>query len=58
MLEEIDPALADAFWDYFTNESIHDFMEPGGTDAMNALFKQEEMQERMLANYVNGCGYR
>ena len=27
-------------------------------DAMNALFAQEEMQERMLANYVNGCGYR
>jgi heat shock protein HslJ len=32
-----DPALADAFWNYFTNESIHDFMEPGGADAMNAF---------------------
>jgi heat shock protein HslJ len=32
-----DPALADAFWSYFTNESIHDFMEPGGADAKNAF---------------------
>ncbi len=27
-------------------------------DAMNVLFEQEEMQERMLTNYVNGVGYR
>lgn len=27
-------------------------------DAMNALFAQEEMQERMFANYINGTGYR
>jgi hypothetical protein len=32
-----DPALADAFWNYFTNESIHDFMEPSGADAKNAF---------------------
>jgi heat shock protein HslJ len=32
-----DPALADAFWNYFTNESIHVFMEPGGADAMTAF---------------------
>lgn len=32
-----DQALADAFWNYFTNESIHDFMDPGGADAMNAF---------------------
>jgi CBS domain-containing protein len=27
-------------------------------DAMKALFEQEEMQERMLLNYVTGVGYR
>jgi CBS domain-containing protein len=27
-------------------------------DAMKALFEQEEMQERMLFNYVTGVGYR
>jgi CBS domain-containing protein len=27
-------------------------------DAMKALFEQEEMQERMLSNYVSGIGYR
>jgi CBS domain-containing protein len=27
-------------------------------DAMKALFEQEEMQERMLVNYVAGVGYR
>jgi CBS domain-containing protein len=27
-------------------------------DAMEALFKQEEMQERMLMDYVTGVGYR
>jgi CBS domain-containing protein len=27
-------------------------------DAMKALFEQEEMQERMLSNYVTGVGYR
>jgi CBS domain-containing protein len=27
-------------------------------DAMRALFEQEEMQERMLVNYVTGVGYR
>ncbi|TJW72072.1 MAG: CBS domain-containing protein, partial [Mesorhizobium sp.] len=27
-------------------------------DAMKALFEQEEMQERMLFNYVAGVGYR
>ncbi|MEQ1953963.1 CBS domain-containing protein [Mesorhizobium sp. CN2-181] len=27
-------------------------------DAMKVLFEQEEMQERMLSNYVTGVGYR
>lgn len=27
-------------------------------DAMKALFKQEEFQERLLLNYVSGVGYR
>jgi CBS domain-containing protein len=27
-------------------------------DAMKALFKQEEIQEKMLLNYVSGVGYR
>jgi CBS domain-containing protein len=27
-------------------------------DAMRALFDQEEMQERMMFNYVTGVGYR
>jgi len=27
-------------------------------DAIKALFEQEEMQERALANYVTGIGYR
>ena len=27
-------------------------------DAMKVLFEQEEMQERMLVNYVSGVGYR
>ena len=27
-------------------------------DAMKALFEEEEMQERMLFNYVTGVGYR
>ena len=32
-----DPALAEAFWRYFTDESIHDFMAPGGADAARAF---------------------
>jgi hypothetical protein len=32
-----DPALAEGFWQYFTDESIHDFMEPGGADAVRAF---------------------
>jgi predicted transcriptional regulator len=27
-------------------------------DAMKALFEEEELQERMLSNYVTGVGYR
>ena len=27
-------------------------------DAMKVLFDEEEMQERMLVNYVTGVGYR
>ena len=27
-------------------------------DAMKALFEQEELQERMLANYIAGIGYQ
>lgn len=27
-------------------------------DAMKALFEQEELQERMLTNYIAGVGYR
>ncbi|MER9060572.1 CBS domain-containing protein [Mesorhizobium sp. M0437] len=27
-------------------------------DAMKALFKQEELQERLLANYISGIGYQ
>ncbi|UHD18637.1 hypothetical protein [Thiocapsa bogorovii] len=32
-----DPALAERFWRYFTDESIHDFMTPGGADAARAF---------------------
>jgi heat shock protein HslJ len=32
-----DSSLADGFWRYFTNESIHDFMEPGGSDEASAF---------------------
>jgi hypothetical protein len=32
-----DQALADRFWRYFTDESIHDFMEPGGADDARAF---------------------
>ncbi|WP_050799590.1 hypothetical protein [Thiocapsa marina] len=32
-----DPALAEGFWRYFTDESIHDFMTPGGADAARAF---------------------
>jgi hypothetical protein len=32
-----DPALAEGFWRYFTDESIHDFMAPGGADAARAF---------------------
>ncbi|MEZ5811621.1 MAG: META domain-containing protein [Rhizobiaceae bacterium] len=30
-------AMADAFWRYFTDDSIHDFMEPGGADEARAF---------------------
>lgn len=29
--------VADAFWQYFTNETIHDFMVPGGADEARAF---------------------
>jgi heat shock protein HslJ len=32
-----DQALAKRFWRYFTDESIHDFMEPGGADEARAF---------------------
>ncbi len=32
-----DPSLAEEFWRYFTDESIHDFMEPSGPDAARAF---------------------
>jgi heat shock protein HslJ len=32
-----DPALAKRFWHYFSDESIHDFMEPGSTDEASAF---------------------
>ena len=32
-----DSALAKRFWHYFTDESIHDFMEPGSTDEASAF---------------------
>jgi hypothetical protein len=32
-----DQALADEFWRYFTDESIHDFMEPDGADEARAF---------------------
>jgi heat shock protein HslJ len=32
-----EPAMAASFWRYFTDESIHDFMEPGGEDAARAF---------------------
>jgi len=35
--EIFEPALADGFWSYFTDEARHDFMEPGSADAQNAF---------------------
>ncbi len=32
-----DQSLAESFWHYFTDESIHDFMEPGGADEARAF---------------------
>jgi heat shock protein HslJ len=32
-----DKAMADTFWRYFTDESIHDFMERGGPDEARAF---------------------
>ncbi|MDB6179691.1 META domain-containing protein [Paracoccus sp. Z330] len=32
-----DPVLAEAFWSYFTDDSRHDFMEPGSADANEAF---------------------
>ena len=32
-----DPTLAESFWHYFTDETIHDYMEPGGTDEARAF---------------------
>ncbi len=32
-----NPQMADAFWRYFTDESIHDFMEPGSDDEARAF---------------------
>lgn len=32
-----DPAVAEAFWRYFTDESMHDFMEPGSEDESTAF---------------------
>lgn len=31
------PAVAEHFWRYFTDDSMHDFMEPGGEDAERAF---------------------
>ncbi len=32
-----DPAMAASFWRYFTEESMHTFMEPGGDDEARAF---------------------
>lgn len=32
-----DQALADSFWRYFTDETMHDFMEPGSADEARAF---------------------
>lgn len=32
-----DPAIDGSFWRYFTDDSIHDFMAPGGADAARAF---------------------
>jgi len=32
-----DPSMAAAFWRYFTDDSIHDFMEPGGAEEAHAF---------------------
>lgn len=32
-----NPAMAEAFWRYYTDDSRHDFMAPGGTDAAQAF---------------------
>ncbi len=32
-----DPGLADEFWRYFTDDAMHDFMEPGSDDAAQAF---------------------
>jgi hypothetical protein len=39
-----DPSLAEGFWRYFTDESIHDFMTPGGADAARA-FKDQPWED-------------
>ena len=31
------PAVEQSFWHYFTDDSIHDFMEPGGADEARAF---------------------
>lgn len=33
----VAPAVAEHFWRYFTDDSMHDFMEPGGEDAARAF---------------------
>jgi hypothetical protein len=32
-----DPAIEEAFWRYFTDDSIHDFMAPGSADEARAF---------------------
>jgi hypothetical protein len=32
-----DQSLAEGFWRYFTDDSMHDFMAPGSADAARAF---------------------
>ncbi|MCB1788089.1 MAG: META domain-containing protein [Gammaproteobacteria bacterium] len=44
-----DPIVAERFWRYFTDESIHDFMEPGGADESRAFAVPPWVGSRAIA---------
>jgi len=45
-----DPRLAEEFWRYFTDDSRHDFMAPGGADAARA-FKTPPWEDRSATGH-------